>query len=264
MLRLVCSTIVCVAVIGSPCLADGIAVGSLKDELPVVAPVAIWTGCYFGGDTGYKFGRSRTDIPTPYRAGPSLLTAANETVRPNGTILGGQVGCHQQVSPLLVLGLEASATKDWGRDTVTSDVFRPGGKVGSVDTDIERSCQVRIGPKIGTVLTGLFQATGDGLSPHVYATAGYAGSCVRTSQNGTIAGTAVSASTKDFQNGVFFGAGADIPTAMIFPNTFVQIEYSHTDYRSSQFGLAGSTESGRLTSSTDEVRFGFKYRFGKP
>ncbi len=68
-------------------------------------------------------------------------------------------------------------------------------------------------------------------------------------------------STSDFENGWFAGAGVDMPTPFLIPNTFMQVEYSHADYGSSQVALAGTTTMGRIEKTTDEVRFGFKYFF---
>jgi opacity protein-like surface antigen len=134
-----------------------------------------------------------------------------------------------------------------------------GAPVGLLTTEVERTCQVHVGPHVGITTGGE-----TGLSPLIYATGGYAGACDKLTQTGQFTLAAVtntSVSTSDFKSGWFLGAGVDLPTWCLIPGTFVQIEYTHSDYGSAQVALAGTTTTGRFENRTDEVRFGFKYLF---
>jgi len=154
-----------------------------------------------------------------------------------------------------------SATHDWAHDTsagvVTATQQRVPFQVGTVTTEVNRTCQVRVGPRIGTTL-------GAGLSPLLYATGGYAGACHRTTQVGLFNDpfiTRTNVSTRNFDNGWYLGGGTDIPTPFVLPGSFVQIELTHADYGSSSVALAGTATTGRIDSASTELRFGFKYRF---
>jgi hypothetical protein len=68
-------------------------------------------------------------------------------------------------------------------------------------------------------------------------------------------------STDSFDSGWFVGTGIDIPTPFLLHHSFVQIEFTHSDYGSSSVALAGTTTTGRVENTTNELRFGFKYRF---
>jgi hypothetical protein len=102
------------------------------------------------------------------------------------------------------------------------------------------------------------------LAAMVYGTGGYAGACHRTSQTGTFGLAAVtnqSVSTDNFDSGWFVGTGVDIPTPFLMHHSFVQIEFTHSDYGSSSVALAGTATTGKVENTTNELRFGFKYRF---
>lgn len=176
-------------------------------------------------------------------------------------MIGGQAGCNYQLTRTFVLGVEVSATHDFTSNSITGFVnpTAGGAPVGSLTTEVERTCQVHVGPHLGVTTGGE-----TGLSPLIYATGGYAGACDKLTQTGqfTLAGvTNTSVSTSNFKNGWFIGAGVDLPTSCLIPGTFVQIEYTHSDYGSTEVALAGATTTGKFENRTDEVRFGFKYLF---
>jgi outer membrane immunogenic protein len=265
--------------------ATAAADGYIVPKAVVVAPVPTWTGCYGGIDDGYKWGETRLKTPTPYHLNntdsdsnhnfpfnapprnapfPSPATGGTESLNNEGFVLGGQVGCNYQVIPGLVLGIETSGTGDWAKGTSNSIVTQSISQyqLGTVTTEVERTCQFRVGPHIGTTLN-----MGTGLSPLVYATGGYEGACYKASQAGhffnpTVSNTNVSSS--DFESGWFVGGGVDVPTPFLIPSTFVQIEYSHAETGGSGVQLAGTTATGKLENTTDEVRVGFKYLFPIP
>ena len=272
--------------LASPAFADG----SLKDGPPLL-PVATWTGCYLGTDGGYKWGRNRLDTPPTYNlnnpgnanrndpfAVARLLVTNNtpsggggnsETGHTDGGLWGGQAGCNYQFKTGIIVGIEVSGTLDRAKDTIVQDVVTAAGRVPvtTLTTEIERRCQFRVGPRLGSTFPGLTGQNGPpGLAPLFYATGGYAGTCYRTTQSGNNPNFRSNVSNpdvsdNDFVSGWFVGGGIDIPTSFFIPNTFVQIEYSHAGYRDISFGLAGSDDRGRLSNSSNEIRVGFKYRF---
>jgi opacity protein-like surface antigen len=73
-------------------------------KAPVIAPYN-WTGLYIGGNVGYSWGKANTDFNASN--GGSLTIpgfAGSESVKPKGTIGGGQIGYNwQRVPPLYPL-----------------------------------------------------------------------------------------------------------------------------------------------------------------
>ena len=192
-------------------------------------------------------------VAAPFAAARLPVTTATTdgafgTSHTDGELLGGQAGCNYQLKPGIVIGIEASGTFDWAKDTFTTELVTGATRthVSNVTTEIERKCQVHLGPRLGATLPGL---TGNGetltLAPLFCATGGYAGTCYRSKQSGDnpnfrAAVNNPDVSESDFISGWFVGAGVDIPTSGFVPGTFVQIEYSHSEYGDMTFRLAGS------------------------
>src|SRR5437879_4896211 len=104
---------------GSAVLAAMFAVTSATAaDLPVKAvykapPVEVWTwtGFYVGGNVGYSWGRSRTDVSFSNSATgapivPPAGSITNASANLNGAIGGGQIGYNWQTNNV-VWGLEA-------------------------------------------------------------------------------------------------------------------------------------------------------------
>jgi outer membrane immunogenic protein len=100
--------------LASPVMAADIAV---KTPTPVPVPVYSWTGFYVGGNIGYSWGDSHTDlsgsvnvISFPGTASQFINApipfASSSSQRLNGVIGGGQIGLNYQFSPQWVLGFE--------------------------------------------------------------------------------------------------------------------------------------------------------------
>ena len=273
-------------VIATPALADG----SLKDPPgPVVDPPVFWTGCYFGTDGGFKWGRNQVTTPGTYnlnnpagfggragaaiaarelvttRGGGSTTTDDTTTAHTDGGLWGGQAGCNYDTRKGFIIGIEVSGTWDFAKQTYTEEVVTAAARlhVTNVTTEIERQCQFRVGPRLGATLPGLGV---DGIAPLIYATGGYAATCYKvkqTSDQTGFRGAVLNPDVSDskFESGWFAGVGIDIPTPFLIPSTFVQIEYTHADYGSASFGLAGSDTKRTIENSSNEIRIGFKYRF---
>ena len=103
---------VAIAAFGTPAFAADMVV---KAPPPALAPVANWGGCYIGPNGGAAFGMNSTmtwtDIHPPPGGGAVQFDPINfnrsSTV---AGIVGGQLGCNWQISPIYILGLESDAS----------------------------------------------------------------------------------------------------------------------------------------------------------
>jgi outer membrane immunogenic protein len=117
-------------------LVLGIALGALaapamaadmKVKAPILKappPVFSWTGCYIGGNGGWKWGRFHETDTTPDVTSLGLtVPAAAVSVDPHGdsVVAGGQVGCRYQTSQHWVLGLEGDL--DWVNNLTASQML---------------------------------------------------------------------------------------------------------------------------------------------
>ncbi len=133
LLAKIASAAVMAAACAGVAFADGMIepAGSLKDAPVVVAPVAVWTGCYGGASLGGAWGRFRNETSTTdvlgagrYGTGATLPPGSDpgyyfwkpgdtdvvnghgrQDVRGGGIIGGGQLGCNRQIDRL-VIGIE--------------------------------------------------------------------------------------------------------------------------------------------------------------
>src|SRR5436309_522834 len=83
----------------------------LPARMPVKAPVMVpeaynWTGFYIGGNGGYSWGRSRTDVtftgPGATPIVPPAGSVTSNTFNLDGGIAGGQAGYNWQTSNWVV------------------------------------------------------------------------------------------------------------------------------------------------------------------
>ncbi len=107
-------------------------------DLPVKAPplpVAVfnWTGCYVGGNVGWKWGRFRESVDTP--AGVAVIPGLRNTafvadhldldgLNANSGAIGGQVGCRWETPSHWVWGVEGDF--DWTDLHGTVTALTPG------------------------------------------------------------------------------------------------------------------------------------------
>jgi outer membrane immunogenic protein len=241
-----------------------------------------WTGFYIGGNAGYSWGRSRTDVTyfDPTTGAPIVLppgSIISNGFDVNGGIAGGQAGYNWQTSNW-VLGLEADiqwsgergraffncAATATGGPCLPGLTFLPPGALGT-SLALEQKLEW-----FGTVRGRAgFLAT-----PRVllYGTGGLAYGSLKTT--GTLAGfnpngaaIAVVGSNSDTRVGWTLGAGAE---AMITANWTAKLEYLYIDLGRSNFTaltlLPGAPIGARVTSRfTDNIlRAGINYKFGGP
>jgi outer membrane immunogenic protein len=99
----------------------------LAADLPVKAPVAklfTWTGCYVGGQVGYK---SASSDPTWQNEGTPTFPDGlriTDTLHPNGAIGGLTVGCNYQFAPNWVAGIEGDYS--WADLHSDANLLPPG------------------------------------------------------------------------------------------------------------------------------------------
>jgi outer membrane immunogenic protein len=252
-----------------------------KAPAPIVE-VWNWTGFYIGGNAGYSWGRSNTDVSyfntatgLPIVLPPGSVTSGGFDM--NGGIAGGQIGYNWQSSNW-VFGLEADA--QWSGEkgsnryncanTAVGGVclpgltFLPAGVTGTslaVDQSLEWFGTVR--GRAGVLVTPkvLFYGTGGLAYGSIKTTGALAGN--------TPAGLAVAsiASNSDVRIGWTVGAGVE---GKLTSNWSAKLEYLYMDlesFRSGSFTLAPLSTIGANVDShfRDHIlRVGLNYTFGGP
>lgn len=250
---------------------------------PIVEPIWSWTGFYVGGNGGYSWGRSRTDVSyyntatgLPIAPPAGSITSASFDV--NGGIAGGQAGYNWQRDQW-VFGLEGDIqwSGEKGRASylcaavaigvgpcVPGATFLPPGSAGTALT-IDQSLQW-----FGTLRgrAGLLAAP----KWLLYVTGGLAFGEIKTTgtMTGFTAGSAALASigsTSTTRAGWTVGAGVE---GKITQNWSAKLEYLYMDLGSFSSGpftlLPGSTIGANVNSKfTDHIlRAGINYQFGGP
>jgi outer membrane immunogenic protein len=261
-------------------------------DLPVYAkapppPVVVynWTGCYVGGNVGWKWGRFHESADTP--AGVAVIPGLTNTaftadhidlggLNTDSVAGGGQLGCRWETASHWVFGVEGDF--DWTdlHGTVTERSFGTGGSVFIPGDSYgnrarwESSVRGMVGRSFGKWL--------------IYATGGLAITDVRMSANyiATVAGgVPFPASTgSDSQTLYGFTVGAGAAYALT-NNWDIGAEYRYSQYSGANFGLGSvaavcgfttavpggvgcfnTQVTGHKDLSTNEVLFKLNYRFG--
>ena len=83
-------------------LAQGADLPAPYLKAPPQPPLYSWTGIYLGGNVGYGWGNSQTDVTL---AGAGVLFGSNSRFKMDGAIGGGQVGYNYQTGNI-VWGVE--------------------------------------------------------------------------------------------------------------------------------------------------------------
>ncbi len=105
-------------------------------ERTLAAGTTSWTGCYIGGNIGHGWGTdagagwsSFSDPGNAYLLGLFFALGGNvlPNVRPDGAIVGGQIGCDQQFSPNWVMGFVADLQATNMSDSASATVSLASG-----------------------------------------------------------------------------------------------------------------------------------------
>ena len=250
---------------------------------PPVVPVWTWTGFYIGGNAGYSWGRSETDLTYYNTATGAIIVPPAGSITGakfdmNGAIAGGQAGFNWQ-SGGFVGGIEGdlqwSDEKGGARAVCAAPgpgpgaclpglTFLPAGVTGSAiafDQHLEWFGTVR--------LRGGFLANPQTL---LYVTGGLAYGSIKstgsiTNFTGNGAAVTLAASDSDTRVGWTVGVGAEW---MFARNWSAKIEYLYVDLGTvnNNYTLVGlGIPFGVRTSSdfTDHIaRVGINYHFNQP
>lgn len=249
---------------------------------PMVEPIWSWTGFYVGGNAGYSWGRSRTDVSyysttTGLPIAPPAGSITSASFDMNGAIAGGQIGYNWQVNNWL-LGLEGDAqwsdekgragylcaTTLAGSPCIPGVTFVPGaaGTALTIDQKLEWFGTVR--GRAGILAAPRWL---------LYVTGGLAFGEIKTT--GTMSGfsfpgglpVASVGSTSTTRAGWTVGAGVE---GKITQNWSAKLEYLYMDlgsFGSGPFTLAPASAIAANVNSkfTDHIlRVGINYQFGGP
>ena len=248
---------------------------------PVMVEVWNWTGFYIGGNAGYSWGRSRTDVNyfNTVTGAPIVLppgSVVSSSFNMDGGIAGGQAGYNWQTSNW-VWGVEADIqwSGERGRGayncaaTITGGVCLPGltflppGATGTslaLDQSLEWFGTARLRGGVLVTPRVLLYGTG-GLA---YGSIKSTGALAGFNPNGVAFGLV--GSNTDVRVGWTVGAGIE---GMITQNWSAKLEYLYMDLgrHDATFTLAPVIPLGVNVSSrfTDNIlRAGINYRWGGP
>ncbi len=249
-------------------------------------PVFSWTGCYLGGNAGWKWGRFSESVDTA--AGTAVIPGLRTTpfaadhinlanLSPNSGAAGGQIGCRIETADHWVFGVEGDF--DWtnlsGRAVNTgpgtgASVFVPGDNFGN-HAQWESSARLILGHAWDRVF--------------LYGTGGIAFARVTmdasfiATLSGTVPFPASAASDSKTLTGVTIGAGG---AYALDKNWSIGGEYRYTAYQSADFALGSvaavcgfpvgiaaapaptctnTTATGHKSLQTQEILFKLNYQF---
>jgi outer membrane immunogenic protein len=266
------------AALAAPALAADMRVKApvLKAPPP---PIFSWTGCYIGGNGGWKWGRfNETDTTLPVTFLGTTVSAAAVTVDGRGDSLaaGGQLGCRYETNEHVVFGLEGDV--DWvdvRASTMLTDPLTPvpfvaagPGVLGDMFRMTQRwesSIRGSIGYDVNHFL---LYVTGGVAFTRVDKDAAFPALTV----GGTFFPGTFGSDSHTFTGWTIGGGGA----YAIDNNWDIGAEYRYTEYRNQDFnlgsisaicfGLAGNCAvtpvTGRTNLKTSEVLVKLNYRFG--
>ena len=251
-------------------------------KAPAMVEIYNWTGFYIGGNAGYSWGRSNTDVSyfntvTGLPIVPPAGSILGSSYDMNGAIAGGQAGYNWQNNNW-VWGVEADiqwsdekgrgiyscAATLVGGPCLPGLTFLPAGVTGTsltLDQKLEWFGTARLR---GGIL----------VSPRVllYGTGGLAYGSLKTSAalvGATPAGVAVTSLGSNTETRVGWTVGAGVE-GMITQNWTAKLEYLYMDlgsYNAGSFTLAPASAIRADVHSTfrDHIlRVGLNYKFGGP
>jgi outer membrane immunogenic protein len=205
-----------------------------------VAPLAPWTGFYFGLNAGGAFGDANSDFGF-----------ASVDLPLKGVVGGGQIGYNWQADSM-VFGLETD--------------FQGSSLKGSISAPcIGPLCGLRLSaaysqelPWFGTVRGRVGYAQAGWL---LYATGGYAYGRVDTNATALAGPVSAQLSTSEIANGWTAGAGAEL---LLAPRWSLKVEYLYVDLGrvTTNFPIAGlPTINDSTHVNFNVVRAGANFRF---
>ena len=227
---------------------------------PVIkAPVDVWSwaGVYLGGNVGYSWGRSKTDVQVNRNDNAALLHTTNVEQDLRGAVGGGQIGVNWQ-SGIWVGGFEADvqATGQKG----TAGFTCPAGVCNTVAAlpAASRLVTGTVDQKLSWFAT-LRARLGVTVTPSVlaYATGGVAIGSITTDgrlsgfgTGGVTVSDGFSTNNNSTKTGWTAGVGVE---AQLVGNWIGRVEYLYVD-------LGEVTNNGLLTSNTPPLKVSYSSR----
>ncbi len=255
-------------------------------KAPLPPPVAVynWTGCYVGGNVGWKWGRFNESVDTP--AGVAVIPGLADTpfvadhldlggLETSSGAVGGQVGCRWETPSHWVWGVEGDF--DWTdlHGTVISKTAGTGNSVFVAGDSFGN--RVRWESSVRGIVGRSFDKW------LVYATGGLAMTDVTMDSNfiaTTVGGVPFPASAGS-DSKTLFGFTVGVGAAYAFtPNWDLGAEYRYSQYSGESFGLGSvaavcgfvpgvavtvgcfnTNATGHKDLTTNEILFKLNYRF---
>jgi outer membrane immunogenic protein len=213
------------------------------------APIFTWTGIYIGGQIGYAWGTSNTNVTDNFGDFVSFHTSNS------GVIGGAHVGYNLQLSQFVV-GLEGDVDGTSLSKSISGSPFIGGGIGANVPltattrTGVQGSIRGRLGYVWDRVL--------------LYATGGVAFAGVEGTLYGPFGGSVSSSTTR-----VGWTVGGGLEYA-VTNNWSIRAEYRYAQFGHSSFagdnafafpGLAAIGAIASRTTNENRVQVGFSYKF---
>ena len=258
----------------------------LPARMPVKAPIMApeiynWAGFYIGGNGGYSWGRSRSDMSffnsaTGAAIAPPAGAVTSNSFNLDGGVAGGQAGYNWQTSNW-VFGLETDL--QWSGERGSASFFCPGSGASPVIPSVCTPGVVGVPATNGTGVTvdqkiewfGTFRArAGVLVAPSIlaYATGGLAYGSVKTDMTlrsiGVPGATTNSSSSSSSSTHAGWTVGGGIE-AMFGSNWSGKVEYLYVDLGTFSSSVAlplppvGANISSRVTDNI--FRAGINYHF---
>ncbi|NWG71614.1 MAG: porin family protein [Parvularculaceae bacterium] len=215
------------------------------------AASAQWTGFYFGGNVGYGWGDSDSDValsgqwaiePAALRTGVTNLWSTSQS--PDGVNFGAQLGYNHEFSGGFVVGLEADYAALNADDArllpLTATSFGPTPTYGpgnSVDGKHMLAAKAKLGFSSGS---WLFYATGGWSMAQVEGTAEVTSS----------GGYSKFGADTEWLSGVVYGAGIE---TMLGSNWSARVEYLRGDYSDFEYATAYRAGSTFVSPAYNEI-----------
>ena len=232
--RIVAATLLASIFAGPAFAADMPVKAVAKAPVVMVAPPALWTGCYVGINGGYGWGGDEVSSGGVNEGNPNF----------KGGLGGGQIGCDYQFAGPVVIGI--AAMYDFA--SLKGDAIDPANTAATTSSHYK---------SIGVASARIGYAFDRSL---LYVMGGFA----RSTSERTIVGPGFSQSTGDTtKTGYVLGGGWEY---LFAPNWSAKLEYNHFafgDFNEFVVQLPGGAVflQGDRNRSIDVLLFGINYRF---
>jgi outer membrane immunogenic protein len=221
----------------------------VKAPAPPPAEVYNWAGLYVGAHAGYRWADAQF-TGAEYDFGSDIFAARNNSLRPNGGIVGAHIGYNYMVSPSVLAGIEGDWTWGSARATVGGSAANDGNAF--FRSEFKLTWQATVRGRLGVV-------NGPWL---FYATGGVAFINAKWSESATAFGVTDGWALNKTRTGWTVGGG--IEYMLLNPNWLVRVEYLYENFGSWNvpFGVTQEPQIGKIELDAHKLRVGISYKFG--